>query len=198
MGADIVASTTFSVIPGYFFNYKWKRHGVEFCIPEDALDPDTPPLTVTIQASLCGKYQFPDNTELVSFIYWITLSENVSLKKPASLKLQHCAFIEHPEQIQSLSFITASHSQKTLPYNFKKLQGGIFSINKCMGVIELTHFCGLGVSRDLSNENENANKKFYVVHAYYIPHAVNQYEWHTDFVVVMNLEICLEVRFVLC
>ena len=192
-GADIIASTTFPMVPGKPLNYKWEGHGLKLSIPEDALDPDTPSLTMSIQASLSGQYQLPDNMELVSGIYWITSSQKISLKAPATLKLQHCACVKHPEQLTSLSFITARHGQNTLPYMFRKLPGGTFSNNYDLGSIELSHFCGLGVSKEKAKEEEEKKliQKFCVVRIYYIPKTVNQ--WLTDFVVVWNLKLFLKV-----
>ena len=108
-GADIIATTTFPVVPGRQLNYKWEGHGLELSIPEDALDPGTPSVTMSIQASLSGQYQLPDNTELVSGIYWITSSQKISLKTPATLKLQHCACVKHPKHLTPNSVTFGVH-----------------------------------------------------------------------------------------
>ena len=58
--------------------------------------------------------------------------------QPVTLMLQHCANIEHPDQLSSLSFLTAKCNQKTLPYEFRPLPGGSFPLTAATGTLNLT------------------------------------------------------------
>ena len=184
-GADIVAKTTLEVVPGMPLAYEWKGHGMKLYIPADGLKPDTPTLTMTIQASLSGQYQLPDDTELVSGVYWVAFPRRFS--QPVTLKLQHCACLEHPDQLSSLLFITAKCNQKTLPYLFQPLPGGVFSTNTFYGAIELSHFSGFGVAR------RKRKRKHYIGQIFYIPQA-NITTWLMHFTIICNLELCLKVH----
>ena len=53
-GADIIAKTMLEVVPGTPLTYEWKGHGMKLYIPAEALEPGTPTLTMSIQASLSG------------------------------------------------------------------------------------------------------------------------------------------------
>ena len=189
-GANIVDSTKVPVFPGKLFNFKWEGHGLELYIPEGSLDPDTPPSTLSILATVSGHYQLPDQTDLVSGVYWISPSLKFSQAHSATLKLQHCANIEHADELDSLVFVTAKCSQKTLPYNFKEIPGGVFSIDDSEGRVELTHFSGFGIGRKKSRRR---NKKFYAVRTYYIPQGTN--DWLTHVVIVWNVDTYLKVSF---
>lgn len=179
-GADIVASTTLEVIPGRSLTYYWKEHGMKIFIPKDALRPNTPPQSMSIQASLSGHFQLPDDMELVSAVYWVAFPQRFC--RPVTVELQHFASLEHSDQPSSLSFITAKCTQETLPYHFTHLPGGVFSANTSYGAIDLTHFSGVAVG---------GKGKKYSLRTYYIPQGPKT--WVTHFVVVRNLELFLKV-----
>ena len=205
-GADIVAKTTLEVIPGIPLTFEWKGHGMKLYVPADALKPDTPTLTMTIQASLSGQYQFPDDTELVSGIYWIAFPRRFS--RPVILELQHCAYLEHPDQLSSLSFFTAKCNQKTLPYQFQPLSGGVFSTSTSYGTIDLYHFSGVGVSmrrnkgkgrggggkkkdKEIEKRKKQEVEKCYTARVFYIPQVATT--WLMHFTIVCDLKLCLKV-----
>ena len=153
-------------------------------IPADALKPGTPTQTMTIQASLSGQYQLPDDTELVSGVYWVAYPRRFS--QPVIMELQHCAYLEHPDQLSSLFFLTAKCNQEKLPYHFQPLLGGVFSTNSCYGSIELSHFSGVGVGR------KKRKRKHYTAQIFYIPQlAANA--WRMDFTIIRDLELYIMV-----
>ena len=169
--------------------YEWKGHGIKLHIPADALKPGTPTLTMSIQASLSGQYQLPDDTELVSGVYWVAFPQRFS--QPVTLELQHCACLEHPDQLSSLFFITAKCNQKTLPYQFQSLPGGVFSTNTLYGAIELSRFSGFGVAR------RKRKRKHYIGKIFYIPQATIT-TWLMHFTIICDLELCLKVHNYVC
>lgn len=179
-GADLVASTTLEVIPGSPLTYYWKEHGLRIHIPAGALKPEAPPQTMSIRASLSGQFQLPDDMQLVSAVYWVAFPSK--LFSPVTIEIQHCASLQHSNQLSSLTFITAKCNQKILPYNFTPLAGGVFSAGSSYGTIHLTHFSGVGVAGE---------RKEYSLRTYYIPQ--RPVTWLTHIVVISNLEIYLKV-----
>ena len=196
-GADIIATTTLKVVPGTPLTYIWEGHGFKLHIPADALKPNTPTLTMSIQASLSGQFQLPDDTELVSGVYWVACPQR--FYQPVTMEVQHCAYLEHPDQLSSLFFITARCNQETLPYQFQKLPGGVFSTDSSYCAIELSHFSGVGVVRKKGKgkgkgrgkKGEEGEEKRYSAHTYYIPQAATT--WLMHFTIVCDLELCLKV-----
>ena len=158
-------------------------HGFKLHIPADALDPTDRPLDLTITASLSGSFQFPDNQNLVSGVYWIAFPKR--FLNPVTVKVQHCALVEHPDQLTSLSFITAKCTQKELPYNFRPLNGGEFSRDSCYGTIKMSHFSAVAVV------SSNSLRK-YVALTFYIPQA--RFTWLMHFIIIWNLKLYLKVR----
>ena len=194
-GADIVAKTTLEVVPGTPLTYEWKGHGMKLYILADALKPGTPAQTMTIQASLSGQYQLPDDAELVSGVYWVAFPRRFS--QPVTLELQHCAYLEHPEDVSSLFFVRAKCSQKNLPYQFQALPGGAFSTNTRYGAIELRHFSGVGLARrKRKRKQEEGNeakkeRKYYIGKIFYIPQT--NITWLMHFTVICALDLSLKV-----
>ena len=173
-GADIIGMVVLQIFPGKPVTYAWHGHGLWLHIPADALKPRASPLTMIIQASLSGHFQLPDDTELVSGIYWVAFPQR--FHQPVTMKVQHCAYLEHPDQLSSLFFITARCNQETLPYQFMKIPGGVFSTDSSYGTIQLSHFSGVGVvrkgkgkSKGRGKKGEEGEEKRYSAHTYYIP-----------------------------
>ena len=202
-GASITDSTTFSVATG---DHKWEGHGFELSIPEGSVDSST--ATMKIYASTKGEYQLPDNTTLVSGVYWISCPHKFTKEHPVTLKIQHCVKIKHPKQLDSLSFVAAKCTQKTLPYKFKIIPGGVFSTGNNIGSIQLTHFSaaaivwikrlfgygeesgetGMGGREEGSKENMEQEC---VVRAYHFPS--EGIDLLTHIVITWDLELVLKV-----
>ena len=119
-----MAKTTVTLTAGE--GYEWKGHGLRLQVPANALEPLSPPATITIQASLSGHYHLPDHSQLVSGVYWISFPGKFS--RPVTLEVQHCASLQPAHETSSLTFVTAKCSQETLPYNFRPMTGGVVSI----------------------------------------------------------------------
>ena len=154
-GAEILDTTTFPVVPG---QYEWVDHGLELYIPEGSIDSSTFPHTIKIFASISGQYELPDNIDLVSGIYWIKCSQKFK-KHPVTLKIEHCASIKNPEQLNSFCFITANCTQKMLPYKFEEIPGGEFSTDSCKGAIQLHHFSAQAVGKRKKPEEQKGEKR---------------------------------------
>lgn len=190
-GANIIAETKLEVIPGKRLTYEWKGYGLKLSIPPNALETGTSTLTMTIQASLNGHFQFPDGTELISGVYWVAFPQKFS--QPVTIELQHCANLKHRDQVSSLVFLTAKCNQKTLPYEFQPLAGGTFSIDSSYGSIKLSHFSAVavGLQEGKEKKEEQDELKRYVAKVFYIPQTSTT--WHMHFTIFCDLELSNKV-----
>ena len=109
-------------------------------MPEDALPPEVEECRAHVKASLSG--QLPEDTELVSGIYWIAAPHVFA--KPVTDDIQHCSSrTVHPS---SLMYVVAKCTQEDLPLKFNTLNGGVFAPSSRYGSISLTHSSGVGIA----------------------------------------------------
>jgi len=140
-GVEVIDHTSFTYT-GQAQSFEWVNRGFKLHIPEDALPPEVNEAQVHITASLSGQFQFPEDAELVSGIYWLATPHKFA--KPATVEIQHCSLrTEHPA---SLTYVVAKCTQKDLPYHFNVLNGGVFAPSSRYGSINLTHFSGVGIA----------------------------------------------------
>ena len=113
----------------------WEEYGLRIAIPQGAVQQsDT--VEVAITALVGGEFILPEDTELVSAVYAISVSK--PLLKPVQLEIQHCVSIEKPAHSNYLSFATAPSDRP--PYHFQPVEGGIFSIGNQYGGITVSGF----------------------------------------------------------
>ena len=137
-GADIIAKTKVDITPGEPFTYRWERHGFEVHIPAGAISADYRTVTLSIQASLTGQYEFPDGQTPVSAVFWLALNPPVKIfAEKVTIAIPHCV---HNGEDAGLSFVTAKCTQKALPYKFQPLEGGSFQRIPSYGTIQVEHF----------------------------------------------------------
>ena len=122
----------------------WESFGLKLHIHEGSLPTNMEQCTINIMASLAGQYEFPDNSYLVSAIFWFRCEPFCKFTKPIDLEIQQCGMVEDKFK---LSFVRAVCSQKQLPYSFKSI-GGTFTRYSSYGIIELSSFSGLGVVQE--------------------------------------------------
>ena len=115
---------------------EWPGYGFFIEIPEGAVPPGVT-VSVGVKVILAGQFKFPENSQLISAIYWISSSQ-VFLKKVA-VNIQHCAIIETEEQCSLYRFIIAKCSQEALPYRFSEIRGE-FNQHTHYGSIKLKQF----------------------------------------------------------
>ena len=185
-GAAIIARAKFEITPYQpSQDYQWNSKGFKVHIPEGAIiSGEGGPVTLYIQASLTGYYDFPDDGVLVSGVYWLSLHPHVEkFKKKVTITIQHCASDADSE----LAFVTAKCTQAMLPYTFKTLSSdhsdaehkvqpytskslseGSFS----EGTIEVDHFSAFAIFSFLRL------RKNYAFCTYYIQKQLNCYEAH--------------------
>ena len=123
--------------------FEWEGYGLKVHISEGSLPVDVGECRVNIKASLSGQFQLPEDSDLLSPVFWI--SAPYKFTKPVTLEIQHCALTENETGLSDLSFVSAKCSERDLPYRFKQLDGGVFT-HSSYGSIQLSHFSGIGVT----------------------------------------------------
>ena len=183
-GADIIAQTTIELTPGEPMSYYWERHGFKIDVPAGAVSTESGPVTLSVQASLSGDYQLPDDQALVSGVYWLALHPPVKLAEKVTISIQHCVSVKDAND-HALIFVTAKCTQKTLPYTFKPLPGGIFSESE-YGGLSVDHFSGFGVSSD-------SDALRYSICTYYMYISKFDNCWDVHICVTQKKEVLIEV-----
>ena len=163
---------------------EWPGYGFYIEVPERALAADVT-ASVAVKVILGGQFKLPENSQLISAVYWISSSE-VFLKEVA-VNIQHCAVIRNEEQCSNFKFIIAKCSQKELPYTFKE-KAGVFNPNTQYAAIKLKRFSMIGETAPTDTETRCTALMFYQEH---IPRTLNAVEFH--FVIVKDLQPYLEV-----
>ena len=135
----------------------WKDYGLMLRIQEGSLPAGMNQCTIAIVVSIAGLYQFPENSHLVSGVFWFRCEPSCKFMKPLSMEIQHCA---RPENISKLHFVKASCSQKSLPYTFQQQRGGRFT--KRDGILELESFSGGAITQEGSEDREYIARLFYL------------------------------------
>ena len=165
-------------------SHEWTDCGFKLDTPHGALPAGTVPCQISVQASLSGQFKFPDNSELVSAVYWIFTPKNLRFCKFLAVCVQHCGTVEHWDD-SDLSFVVAKCTQPDLPYKFKFLDGGLFVPNSTYGSIPVTRFSGLGIVSRL-RKNRSYCARTYVTNK-------GRDEWRVYFVILRDLDIVLKV-----
>ena len=121
-----------------FFN--WEQYGLRITVLEGTLSP-TDTCEVAVKALVGGQFQLPEDTELISAVYSISVSK--PLLKEVKLEIQHCADLVTQDHTSYLSFAKAS-VHTGLPYRFQVI-GGQFHTGDQYGSICLCQFSLLAI-----------------------------------------------------
>ena len=79
----MVGETKFTV-PTQGGSFVWKGYGLRLHVPEGSLPADMGECRINIRASFSGQFQFPEGSDLLSPVFWIsapckfTLSSNLA------------------------------------------------------------------------------------------------------------------------
>ena len=164
-------------------SYNWRGSGFKLHIPRGALPAGA--VRIHVKASLSGQFEFPENSELVSPVYWIFTPKNLRFSRPLTVDFQHCDTVEERDD-SDLSFVVAKCTQPDLPYRFKFLNGGCFIPNSSYGSISVTHFSGLGIV------SKQRKCQSYCARTYITNRGGDR--WRVHFVIVKDLDIVLKVQ----
>ena len=181
-GVEVVGITEFTV-PTHGINFEWNEYGLKLRVSEGSLPVGVEKCKINIRASLSGQFQLPEDSDLLSPVFWI--SAPCKFTKPVTLEIQHCALREDESVLSDLSFVSAKCSQKDLPYRFKQLDGGVFTIHSSYGSIQLNHFSGIGIA------GNNKIPRSYCAHLY---HTMKQiYDWRYYLAITRDLKAHITV-----
>ena len=164
-------------------SFEWEGFGLKLYIHEGSLPAGIEQCTINIKASLAGQYEFPENSHLVSAIFWLRCEAVGKFIKPITVKIEHCAKLKN---IPGLTFVRAVCSQKQLPYNFKRVSGGNFSRKSSYGIIDLSSFSGIAATQTECEERDYCSMVFYCS------------QETIDYVITWNLEAHMNVSMHAC
>ena len=179
------------VITNQAQTFHWAGYGLKLHVPQGALPASLDECRFLIKVGISGHFALPQNTSLVSAVYWLDSEPRCKFSQPLTLEIQHCAM---SSQTSRLSFALARCSQKNLPYTFEILDGGEFSSLSTYGCIQLQHFSLVTlVKRWIMGEDSVR----YCARLYYLRKGVNLREIH--FVITKDQEahvtVCYWVLF---
>ena len=159
-------------------SFHWEGYGLRLHVPKDSLPADVGECKIYIRVSLSGQFQLPEETDLLSPVFWI--SAPCKFAKSVMLEIQHCAFAEDEAVLSNLSFVSTKCSQRELPFKFTTMGGGVFTTNSTYGSIQLSHFSGVGVT------GRKGTPRSYCAHLYCTKK--KDYEWRFYFIIIQDLD----------
>ena len=162
-------------------SFEWIGYGLRLSISNECLPTGMEMCRVNIKVSLSGPFQLPEDTELLSPVFWV--SPLCKFKKPVTLEIQHCA--SGDEAFSDLNFISTKCSQKDLPYTFRQLKGGRFATDSSYGGIQLDHFSGFGVSGKMGTSRSYCAQIYYTIKG---EEAAYAYDWRVYFIIMLDLD----------
>ena len=174
----MIGETEFHV-PTRGGSFEWKGYGLRLHVPKGSLPAEVGECRINIRASLFGQFQFPEDSDLLSPVFWLSAPDEFT--KPVTLEIQHCALREDEAALSSNpSFVSAKCSQKKPPYKFRQVDGGVFTTHSSYGSIQLSHFSGFGIT------GRKRTPRSYCAHLY---HTMKQmYDWRYYFVLTQDLD----------
>ena len=179
---EVCGETVLEVVGDKSQKLEWSGYGFYLEVPDGALSPGVT-ASVAVRVILAGQFKFPEDSQLISAIYWISASE-VFLKEVV-VNVQHCAAIRSKEECSKFKFIIAKCSQVELPYRFR-VREGVFNPYTQYATIKLKQFSLLGEIGPKGTEVSYTTLQFYRQ----IPSRVNV---DFIFVIVRNLPAAKEV-----
>ena len=182
-GVEVCGEMSVVVHSSRYQPVTWEGFGLRLHIQEDSLPAGMEQCTLNIKASLAGQYEFPENSSLVSAVFWLRCEPMCKFTKPVRVEIQHCAKSENVDNLK-MKFVRALCSQTQLLYTFKEL-GGDFNRHSSYGVIQVNGFSGIAVAQKGSEEREYCSQLFYLC---------QPSSCQIHFVVTWNLEAHLTVR----
>ena len=187
-GFESFAETSFIITGSHSQTFEWQGYGLKLHIPEGAVPGDHTECRVDIKTGLSGQFSFPDDSQLVSCVYWISCSQK--FLKSVTLDIEHCAAVQDSSQSSSLRFVAAKCSQPELPYQFKELKQATFSLQSSFGSVQVSQFSFFGIIHKVFSQNEEP--RWYSGNLYYMKKGLS--DWQVDFVITWDLSAYRQVH----
>ena len=156
-GVGVFEETVLEVVGDKPQKLEWPGYGFFIEVPEGALPPGVT-ASVAVKVIAGGQFQFPENRQLISALYWIFSSE--LFLKDVAVNIQHCAVIKNEEQCSTLKFIIAKCSQDVLPYRFREREG-VFNPHTQYGTIKCKQFSIFGVTASADKKIQHVARMLY-------------------------------------
>ena len=144
-------------------------------------------VNLAIKAFKSGKFQLPNDTQLVSSIYWVSASQRFD--KEVSVQIEHCAVISSEEEASNYKFIVGASSQKNLPYTFK-VRDAVFSPQSRLGTISVRQFSFMAIVNIFRG---SWGKYRYMSYCFIKKAASTRPCWDCEFLVTQNLTARVQV-----
>ena len=161
-------------------------NGLKLHIHEGSLPKGVDQCKIYIKVSFAGQYEIPENSCLVSAIFWLRCEPQCKFIKPITVEIQHCST---KQNLSSLQIVRAFCSQKHLPYTFKPL-GGRFNSDTSYGAIEVNSFSGVGVI-----EENPASERLYYSQLFYRSYHSHQHGHEIYIIFTWNTEAHINVSY---
>ncbi len=137
----------------------WREYGFRLTVPADSLPAGVDQCPLDIVASTAGQYQFPDDLQLVSGVFWVRPGVPGRFRQQLTVEIQHCAKMTSSTK---LSFVRARCSQESLPYSFRHVEGGgSFTEYSSYGLLKVARFSGLAIAGKKCVRNYTARLYYY-------------------------------------
>lgn len=196
-GVDVCGEKTI-VINNSAQEFKWEDYGFRLLIAENSLPEKIELCTINIKASVAGQYQFPEDAHLVSAIFWLSCDPPCRFTKPITVNMDHCVKSANADK---LSFVRAKCTQHSLPYTFKKMDGGQFTSTseEKYGSIELYGFSGVAAVNSQSRScNEYGARIYNIVHQDFASYKIDVVvTWNTKSHLTVSVSIYIHAILVL-
>ena len=117
----------------------WKGFGFKLHVPRNALKKGVSDCTIQVKAFLPNNYlELPENTQLVSAVYHISMTSPSALAKQVDMEIEHCCILTEGRQ-DMLWFVTSKAADwETATFSF--IDGGHFDDRNTHGRISLHSF----------------------------------------------------------
>ena len=113
--------------------FQWPGYGLKLHTPRGALPAGMKQCELLVKRVTSKQFSLPQNTALVSAVYWLDSEPRCKFSKPLTVEIEHCAA---PSETSRLSF--ARCSQNGPPYAFEMQKEGEFDTQS--GYIQLHSF----------------------------------------------------------
>ena len=195
-----VSEKLFTIIGESTIVLDWEEYGFRINVPHGSLKASET-CDVAVKAIASGCFKFPENTDIVSAVYAISLS--TPLSQPITIEMEHCVDIRSNRQCQHLSFVIAHTKHRELPYEFQFVEGGEFTPGDRYGRISNKKFCLLGITcakkpspNEATQEDPGSSYK-YLAQVFYAQVSLQPPAWKLLFLVTKSFKSIVKVQQIL-
>ena len=128
-GVHVAQQRLFLLQGDLSMSFSWEDYGFFLNFEQHSLSSRSM-CDIVVSALIGGHFQFPEHTELVSAVYAMSFSKDIS--QPVRIDIQHCVSLKSEQQQQQLAFVIAP-LDRALPFRFKIIEGGNFPLDSEYG-----------------------------------------------------------------